>query len=455
MSAQKTQLGFVEQALESLETALTYADGLVKTGVLPKHYYDQNGNPKQGSPQSVLLVIQMGREIGMSNLQAIQQIVPVNNTLSIKGDGAKALIMASKLCSKWVEEEFGSGEEWGVKITAKRSDTGEEKTSSFTIADAKRAGLWVSKEMAEKNERLKFGAWYKYPKRMIKYRALGFLCRDLFPDVLQGMVTLEEAEDYGRESARVETEEGITTNADTTKQERMVDSAIGKTAGSRSRGPNKVVKDPEPVQEAVVVEEKTQKDPEPAVTEGPAKSTPASEQPVMSFEEALKNIPEDKLMDFVGNNRNEVKSFLNRIMVSKGFSDLQEWLKMAGIEQFSIGKAVEVLKHLRFGAHQYEKMCVALVGKIIFPAPAEGPETPASGDNASSGAAPYKFDSRFVIPKEIPRGFDQELLIMDYVAMVNKSSADMRDFAVHNGFADENQFLTNASAELIDRFLVS
>jgi predicted ATPase len=53
------------------------------------------------------------------------------------------------------------------------------------VADAKKAGLWG-----------KTGPWSQYSKRMLQLRARGFALRDAFPDVLKGLVTAEEAQDY-------------------------------------------------------------------------------------------------------------------------------------------------------------------------------------------------------------------------------------------------------------------
>ena len=58
-------------------------------------------------------------------------------------------------------------------------------TSTFSVADAKAAGLWG-----------KQGPWSQYPKRMLAMRARGFALRNAFADVLRGLVTAEEAQDY-------------------------------------------------------------------------------------------------------------------------------------------------------------------------------------------------------------------------------------------------------------------
>ena len=55
---------------------------------------------------------------------------------------------------------------------------------TFSIADAKQAGLWG-----------KPGPWQSSPKRMLQMRARSFALRDQFPDVLKGINSREESED--------------------------------------------------------------------------------------------------------------------------------------------------------------------------------------------------------------------------------------------------------------------
>jgi len=61
----------------------------------------------------------------------------------------------------------------------------------FSVEDAKRAGLWG-----------KQGPWQAYPKRMLQMRARGFALRDAYPDVLKGLISTEEAQDYPEETKR-------------------------------------------------------------------------------------------------------------------------------------------------------------------------------------------------------------------------------------------------------------
>ena len=55
----------------------------------------------------------------------------------------------------------------------------------FSVLMAKRAGLWG-----------KQGPWTQYPERMLQMRARGNCLRDAFPDVIKGIITKEEADDY-------------------------------------------------------------------------------------------------------------------------------------------------------------------------------------------------------------------------------------------------------------------
>lgn len=209
-------VAFADNAMETMEGALQYAESLLKSGALPAHFYEKGQygpDLQKGKPHTVLLVLQKAKEIGMTPLQGLQEIVPINNLLTLKGDGAKARIMASGLVAEWKEEPVGSLQDgsYEYRITAKRKDNGMELTSSFSVSHAKRAGLWITDQAASKNPKLKYGPWYKYPDRMIYYRALGFLARTLFPDVLSGIIVHEEAMDYPdaqQQAATVQTERG-------------------------------------------------------------------------------------------------------------------------------------------------------------------------------------------------------------------------------------------------------
>ena len=114
-----------------------------------------------------------------------------------EGDAALALVMASPVCEFVREVVDGDGDKMIATCTAKRRGYPEATVSVFSMADAKRAGLAG-----------KTGPWTQYPRRMVQLRARGFALRDAFPDVLKGLVTAEEAQDYPETPAGVDRSHG-------------------------------------------------------------------------------------------------------------------------------------------------------------------------------------------------------------------------------------------------------
>lgn len=213
-------LPLVNEALQSLEKMKEFCQFILDSRLVPDFFYPKlpGSNDRdytKGNVSALMMVGIHGSQLGMPFMIAIQQIIPVNGLLSIKGDGAKSLILNSGKVEPgtWKETEEGSIEagNYMVTISAQRSDTKEKLSRSFSVNQAKKAGLWVTDEMMRGQDGWKYkkSAWYKYPDRMIKYRALGFLARDLFPDVMAGCYTEEEARDIPvDQSTIVETQSG-------------------------------------------------------------------------------------------------------------------------------------------------------------------------------------------------------------------------------------------------------
>jgi hypothetical protein len=139
----------------------------------------------RGKPESCMLAIQHGSEIGLSPMQSLQNIACINGRPAIWGDAALAVAMASAVCESVTEAIDGEGDNMVATCSAKRRGYERPTVVRFSVADAKKAGLWG-----------KSGPWTQYPRRMLQLRARGFALRDAFPDVLKGLVTAEEAQDY-------------------------------------------------------------------------------------------------------------------------------------------------------------------------------------------------------------------------------------------------------------------
>ena len=164
-------------ALASFEDAFRFAKMVANSDFAPKDF--------RGKPESCMLAIQHGSEIGLSPMQALQNIACINGRPAIWGDAALAVAMASSVCEYVREYVEGDGDALVAVCEAKRRGYEKPTVARFSMADAKRAGL-AGKQ----------GPWTQYPRRMLQLRARGFALRDAFPDVLKGLVTAEEAQDY-------------------------------------------------------------------------------------------------------------------------------------------------------------------------------------------------------------------------------------------------------------------
>jgi len=170
--------------LTSLEEAFRFANAICASGFAPR------GMEK---PESVLIALQWGAELGLTPMAGLQNIAVVNGRPALFGDAALALVRSSGLLEDYREEEIGEAgkDSFGFKISVKRKGN-TEQSESFTVADAKAAKLWG-----------KTGPWTDYPRRMLKFRARGFVLRDTFGDVLKGLRTAEEMRDMPVEPVNV------------------------------------------------------------------------------------------------------------------------------------------------------------------------------------------------------------------------------------------------------------
>ena len=157
----------------SLDEAMKLADMISKSEMVPKDY--------QGKSANVLIAVQMGAEVGLPPMQALQNIAVINGRPSLWGDAIKAIILGSSLCEKF-EESFDD-QTMTASVLVKRVNH-KERVVTFSQDDASLAKLWG-----------KQGPWTQYPKRMLQMRARAFAARDEFADVLKGLSSADEMQD--------------------------------------------------------------------------------------------------------------------------------------------------------------------------------------------------------------------------------------------------------------------
>jgi hypothetical protein len=160
---------------QDFEGAWRIASAIAKAGMQP---------PGLESPEKITIAILAGMEVGLPPMQAIQSIAIINNRPSIYGDGALALVRASGLLVDMQERLDGQGEAMTATCRVRRRGENTDTIRQFSVADAKKAGLWTRK-----------GPWEHYPQRMLAMRARAFALRDGFADVLRGLSVAEEMAD--------------------------------------------------------------------------------------------------------------------------------------------------------------------------------------------------------------------------------------------------------------------
>lgn len=155
--------------------AMQFSDLIAKSDLAPKDF--------RGKPANVMIAMQMGAEVGLAPMQAIQNIAVINGRPCLWGDAALAVVQAHPAYEWHKEYMEGEGDARTVVFQIKRRGH-EAHEVRFGVAEAKKAGL-LNKE----------GPWRNYPERMMQMRARGFGLRDKFADALRGIVTAEEAMD--------------------------------------------------------------------------------------------------------------------------------------------------------------------------------------------------------------------------------------------------------------------
>lgn len=161
---------------QDFDGAWRIANAVAKAGMAPKGLE---------TPEKAMVAIMHGMEVGMTPMAALQSIAVVNGRPTIWGDGAIGLVRSSgKL--EWIKETItGVDDSMVATCEVKRKGDPEPVKATFSVADAKKAGLWG-----------KQGPWQQYPKRMLAMRARAFVLRDTFADILRGLGIAEEVGDY-------------------------------------------------------------------------------------------------------------------------------------------------------------------------------------------------------------------------------------------------------------------
>lgn len=182
---------------QTFDEVFRVARVLVASGLVPKEMNDET---------KVVTAIMKGLELGVPPIQAVQSIAVINGRPCVWGDLSLALVQRSEFCEEIREWLEGDGDDRVAHCEARRAGRSSAVKRSFSVKQARQAGLWQTDHRVKTKWQQKDGSyekdndspWYRYPERMLQMRARALCLRDTFPDVLAGIAIREEEEDLER-----------------------------------------------------------------------------------------------------------------------------------------------------------------------------------------------------------------------------------------------------------------
>ena len=180
------KLAPVSLAPRSWDEAMSFAKFMADSDLVPKDF--------KGKPANVMLAIQMGAEVGLAPMAAIQSIAVINGRPSVYGEALLGIVRASGLLEDF-EETYDAATKTATCMMKRRGDK-RAVVKTFSWADAENVIQVVWENNQKVRRKLTDKDTYRsYPQRMLQMRARGFVIKDAFGDVTKGLTTREEAQD--------------------------------------------------------------------------------------------------------------------------------------------------------------------------------------------------------------------------------------------------------------------
>jgi hypothetical protein len=162
--------------LELWAPSIELAKAIAQTDFVP--------SPMRGNPAAIAAAILYGDEVGLGPMQSLAKVAVIDGRPALYAEAQRALVFQAGH-ELWITEATNTRASW----TGRRRDAEETSSVTWTMDDAKRAGL-----AGKRN-------WRLYPRAMLINRASAELCRALFPDAIGGLAAIEELEDVAEEVA--------------------------------------------------------------------------------------------------------------------------------------------------------------------------------------------------------------------------------------------------------------
>ena len=158
----------------------------------------------QDRPEAIMAAILMGRELGLGDMIALQRIHVIQGQVTLSADLVRALIRRGGHSLRYDVRDAET-----CTLTGTRADTGDTLTVTWTIHDARAAGLvewwerWSQDATGRKTKEVWIpgaterpdwidnhgrhrvsDAWVKYPRAMLDARSTTEIGRALFSDCI-------------------------------------------------------------------------------------------------------------------------------------------------------------------------------------------------------------------------------------------------------------------------------
>lgn len=157
--------------------------------------------------QDAYVIIATGLELGVRPMRALQTIHNMRGKPSPSAALVVGLVKGAEVCQRWKTVESTDEQ---CTISTLRAGEDEPETLTYTMRDAKRAGLGG-------------GNWNKFPRQMLYARCSAELARRVYPDVVAGLYVPEEL-DHGSPNETPTKQDAPRVSDISTKRERMTES---------------------------------------------------------------------------------------------------------------------------------------------------------------------------------------------------------------------------------------
>lgn len=168
--------------LRNLDDLWRFSNMVIKAKLAP---------PTIVTTEQACVVIQCGLELGLSPMAALQNMYVVNQKPTLYGEVGIGLCWASGKMEEFQQWYTGTypTDDFTAHCKTKRKGVDAWKEREFSIADAKRAGLWEQKTSTGKPSN-----WMLYPKDQLMWKATWRCLRSSYADVLKGVQGHEDVD---------------------------------------------------------------------------------------------------------------------------------------------------------------------------------------------------------------------------------------------------------------------